>query len=90
MTIKKFEVGRTYWTRSMVDYDSILSFVIRKRTDKTVTVNDDRYGKIVRKIAVNGDCETFYPHGKHSMCPVIWANSDTLVKPMPADNPSYL
>ena len=43
----QFQVGRTYATRSICDYDCILSFTILARTAKTVTTQV--HGKAVRR-----------------------------------------
>ena len=74
MTIPaKFEVGKTYETRSICDWDTIYSFVILARTAKTVTVNV--HGKTVKRgLTICDDIETFKPHGTYSMCAVISAD----------------
>jgi hypothetical protein len=69
----KFEVGKTYATRSICDHDCIFSFVIRARTAKTVTV--DVHGKTVKRgIQVYEGVEQFKPFGTYSMCAVISAD----------------
>lgn len=67
--MKQFEVGKTYSTRSICDYDCIFSVTIHKRTDKTVTTERGRH-----KVYVSGDgSEYIMPWGKYSMCPVFVA-----------------
>jgi hypothetical protein len=69
----RFEVGRTYSTRSICDYDCIFSFRILARTAKTVSVkvND----KIVRRgLSLYDGDEEFKPYGSYSMCAVIRAH----------------
>jgi hypothetical protein len=71
----KFQVGRTYETRSIADHDCIHSFEILARTDKTVTVKV--YGNTVKRgIQVRDDVEQFKPFGTYSMCAVIRANKE--------------
>jgi len=68
----QFEVGKTYATRSICDYDCIFSFIILSRTAKTVTVNV--HGKVVRRgLQIEDGIEEFKPFGTYSMCAVIRA-----------------
>ena len=70
---KVFQVGKTYATRSIADYDTIHAFTILARTDKTVTVKV--YGREVRRgLRVRDNVETFKPFGTYSMCAVISAD----------------
>jgi hypothetical protein len=70
----KFEIGKTYFTRSICDADCIFSFVIHARTEKSVTV--DVHGKRVRRgLRVDGaGVETFKPFGTYSMSATISAD----------------
>ena len=69
----KFQVGSTYATRSICDYDCIYRFTILSRTAKTVTV--DVHGKTVRRgLNVWNDVEQFKPFGTYSMCAIISAD----------------
>lgn len=69
----KFEVGKTYYARSICDYDCIYSFQILKRTEKSVTVKV--HGKTVRRgLSVYNDVELFRPFGSYSMAATIYAN----------------
>lgn len=70
---KTFEVGKTYWTRSLVDYDSISSFTILARTAKQITTTV-RGETVKRGVRVNDGVETFSPFGSYSMSPTIWAD----------------
>ena len=68
----KFEVGKTYSTRSIVDHDTVYSFEILARTEKTVTVTVS--GKTVRRgLYVYDGHEQFKPHGSYSMCAIVSA-----------------
>ena len=72
MTIQ-FEVGKTYYARSITDYDTIFFFDILARTAKTVTIN--LYGKKVRRgIQIHDGREQFRPFGMYSMCAIISAD----------------
>ena len=68
-----FEVGRTYSTRSICDYDCVHSFTILARTAKSVTV--DVHGKTVRRgVRVYDGVEQFKPFGSYSMAAIISAD----------------
>jgi hypothetical protein len=84
MTIK-FEVGRTYSTRSICDHNCIFSFKILSRTAKTVTAVQPRSGTVVEKPIKRGlsvsswnDAEQFKPFGAYSMAAVIHASDPDL------------
>lgn len=66
-----FEIGRTYSTRSVGDWDCILSLRVAARTAKTITTED---GKVFRISIING-VEGVMPHGRHSMAPRISADA---------------
>lgn len=68
-----FQIGQTYFTRSIVNYDTIHSFTILDRTAKTVTV--DVHGKVVRRgLSSYEGIEQFKPFGTYSMCAIISAD----------------
>lgn len=70
---KTFEIGKTYATRSICDYDCIYSFTIIGRTAKSVMV--DVRGKTVRRgLSVADGVEQFKPFGNYSMCAIITAD----------------
>ena len=66
----KFEPGKTYYTRSICDWDTIHRETIASRTDKTITTAK---GKRFRVFEWDG-VEHFRPHGNYSMCAVIGAD----------------
>lgn len=69
----RFEVGRTYQTRSICNHDCIFEIVITKRTAKFVTV--DKRGEVTRcKIHMIDGKEVIFPYGQYSMCPVFHAD----------------
>jgi hypothetical protein len=71
----QFVVGKTYYTRSIADYDTVFSFRILERTAKTVTVRV--HGKSTRRgVLRHGGIEQFKPFGSYSMCPIVTADKD--------------
>jgi hypothetical protein len=71
-TETKFQIGRTYSTRSICDINCVYSYEILSRTQATVTISIEG-NEVKRKVAVREGVETFYPMGKYSMAPVIRA-----------------
>ena len=66
----KFETGKTYYTRSIVDADTIVRVTVAKRTDKTiVTAAGDRL-----KINVWHGVDQVKPWGSYSMAPIVGAD----------------
>lgn len=51
--VARFEVGKTYYTRSLCDHNCIYEMTVAKRTEKTITTTD---GKIYRP-KVRTNCE---------------------------------
>lgn len=72
----QFETGKTYWTRSIGDYECIHRFTILARTAKTVTVKV--HGETVRRgISLYNGVEQFKPFGTYSMCAIISADKQS-------------
>jgi hypothetical protein len=68
-----FIVGKTYWDRSICDYDCVFTFKILARTAKTVTV--EVHGKTVKRgVSIWENVERFKPFGTYSMCAVVSAD----------------
>ena len=80
----KFEVGKTYFTRSACDHNCVFSYTVVRRTAKCVWLKED--GKhasdtVVRRSISLGpiggvtydNAEHCYPDGRYSMCPVLTA-----------------
>lgn len=77
----QFEVGKTYYTRSLCDHNCIIAVTITKRTAKTVT-GVERYrteAKTFRPYVDDRGNETIRPWGSYSMSPIVDA-SDTQEK----------
>jgi len=71
----QFQVGRSYYTRSLCDYDCIYRHTIKARTAKTVTI--DYNGREVRRgLSVWDGVEQFKPYGSYSMCAIIRADRE--------------
>lgn len=65
----KFEVGKTYTTRSICDHDCIIRVTVAKRTAKTITTDA---GKVLRVGEYDG-AEFVKPWGTYSMAPIVRA-----------------
>lgn len=64
----KFEVGKTYATRSVCDHDCMFTIEVIKRTDKTITYKE--YDTVRRaKIRFNNDNCEYIRIGNYSMSP---------------------
>ncbi len=74
----QFEIGKSYYCRSICDYDCIWSYTVVARTKATVTLRDDDSGEI-QKNRILGFSKEFgvekvYPLGNYSMCPTLSAD----------------
>ena len=64
-----FEIGKTYFARSVCDYDCIIQVKVVKRTAKTITTSDNK----TLRVSVWDNCERVMPWGRYSMAPVVTA-----------------
>lgn len=71
-----FEVGKSYETRSVCDYDCIISVNIAKRTANTVTCEIRGEMKTFRIKRYEDGVESFKPWGSYSMAPIITAEKE--------------
>jgi hypothetical protein len=71
---KTFEIGKTYATRSLCDYECIFSFTVVARTAKTITIESNAWGTVKRGIRLYDDVEICKPLGSYSMAPTIHAD----------------
>ena len=76
----KFEVGKTYSTRSACNHEMVYSWTVVRRTEKCVWLRERDGDKDVRRsVKVYEDgIETIYPDGRYSMCPVLSADRPDL------------
>ena len=74
--MKKFEIGKKYYSRSICDYNCLFIIEIIKRTEKTITFKDS-LGKVRRSKIQNyyNDCESLYPD-TYSFAPIYKANRE--------------
>jgi hypothetical protein len=72
--IKKFEVGKTYSCRSFCDYDTIFSWKVVKRTEKTITLEDTLLKTVFRRKVHEYKGREACSIGHYSMAPVIFAD----------------
>lgn len=72
--MKQFETGKTYFCRSIGDYDCIYRMEVISRTVKTLKVKMEGYAetKTLRPSVYDG-FEQVKPLGTYSMCPIISA-----------------
>ncbi|WP_227868173.1 hypothetical protein [Clostridioides sp. ZZV15-6388] len=63
----KFEVGKTYFAKSVCDHNCVYTIEVIKRTDKTITYKEDDTVRCA-KIRFSDDYE-YIRVGNHSMAP---------------------
>lgn len=69
----QFQIGTTYYDRSICDHNCIFKFTILARTAKTITTTVS--GKIVKRgLSVYNGVEQFKPFGSYSMCAIVSAD----------------
>lgn len=73
-TTKKFEVGQSYFCRSICDYDCVWTYKIVSRTAKTIKTECGQTFRINAKLTGWNGCEAVFPKGQYSMCPVLTAD----------------
>ena len=79
----KFEVGKTYSTRSIGDHNCIISITVTARTDKTIsaTLNDGKRKTFRPGVNYHGTAEEIAPWGRGSMMPRIDATETKVLRP---------
>ena len=68
--MKKFEAGKSYYTRSICNQDCIFAYTVAKRTDKTATLVDASGTAKRYKVRADGNTERIIL-GSYSMAPVL-------------------
>ena len=74
----KFIIGKRYFHRFACDHDAMASYIVVKRTAKSLWVKNDSSEVIRKKINVyniSDDCEFIYPLGRYSMAPMLKASN---------------
>lgn len=79
MNVKaKFEVGKTYYTRSICDNDCVITGKVIRRTAATVTMDVRGYGvktlRISKGLSAAWGSEAVKPWGAYSMAPTLSAD----------------
>ncbi len=74
----KFEVGKTYSMRSICDSNCVWTYTVTARTAQTITLSDG--GKVLKcrinkQISEYNGCESVFPLGRYSMCPILRATA---------------
>lgn len=70
---KQFEVGGVYKCRSICDAECEWIFTVASRTAKMVTLIDDRFNEIKRRVSEWDGAEVVMPVGSYSMAPILRA-----------------
>lgn len=71
--MSKFEIGNTYFTRSICDFNCAFEETIVSRTEKTVKTASGKTLRVSDKYTPG--IEQIWPQGKYSMAPVISSNN---------------
>ena len=69
----RFRKGQELSARSICDYNCIYTAKVLKRTAKTVTILGSIHGEKRVKIHTDDRGEFIFPHGRHSMAPIMRA-----------------
>jgi len=80
-TITRFEVGKTYSTRSACDHNCIYRMTVLARTAKTIRVSVLGDGSKTLRPYIYRDVEQVKPFGSYSMCAIIGADDTRDLRP---------
>ncbi len=75
-TMANFEIGKTYFTRSICDNNMIFKVRITKRTEKTVTIEGYRNKRC--KVHIDKDGDEFIVPESYSMAPTFRASREVM------------
>jgi hypothetical protein len=70
--MKIFEPGKTYFGRSICDYECITEITIASRTAKTVTTDEAK----TFRVSVYDGVEFIRPNGNYSMALIVRADKE--------------
>lgn len=78
----RFEVGKTYATRSYGDYECVFTFTVVRRTAQFVTlcINGEEVRRKVRVSPLDPSSERCDPFGVYSLSPVLVAATHLVVE----------
>ena len=71
----RFEIGKTYYCRSVCDYDCIWEFEVAKRTAQTITTACGKTLRFNKTLSEYNQAETVFPQGRYSMAPILTADN---------------
>lgn len=83
ITMKKFEIGKTYTMESLCDRNCVWTYTVTKRTAKTITISDGTETKTCRvnaQVSEDRNAETIFPVGRYSMCPTLSADKEEMTE----------
>lgn len=75
--MEKFEVGKEYTHGWIGDSDLFTTWMVLKRTAKTITIQNGSKVKtcrIIQGLSEMENAECVYPFGQYSMCPTLRAH----------------
>lgn len=81
ITMKQFEIGKTYTMASPCDRNCVWTYTVTKRTAKTITISDGTETKTCRvnaQVSEDRNAETVFPMGRYSMCPALSADKEEM------------
>lgn len=78
--MENFKVGKTYFTRSICDHETIFKIKVVRRTAKLIVIEG---GKRLYVALDHDGVESVKPHGTYSMCAVISADRELIVEDAP-------
>lgn len=81
ITMKQFEIGKTYTMASPCDRNCVWTYTVTKRTAKTITISDGTETKTCRvntQVSEDRNAETIFPVGRYSMCPALSADKEEM------------
>lgn len=74
----KFEIGKTYYMRSVCNHEAVWSYTVTARTAQTITLtygsNESIRCRINKQISEYCGAESVFPIGKYSMAPILSAD----------------
>lgn len=70
----KFQIGKTYTTRSACDHDCVILVAVIARTEKTITADLGHRGLRTLRIKEVDGVERVKPWGSYSMAPQVSAD----------------
>lgn len=73
----QFEVGKKYFMRSPSCYDSVWTYTVVRRTNKTIAISDGETVKTCRVRVWSDGIEVCSPLGRYSMSPILSADRVT-------------